>query len=68
MVKYKDYIGSLLVNKTIHFRCDCLINIDITGKVIDYEVNKDEIIYFISVDNKIIKIGENTTGLKIEII
>ncbi len=68
MVNYKEYVAKQFIGKKVHFNCDCIIGIDITGEVIDYEIVNSEILYKLSVNNKIIKIGENTPGLKIEFV
>ena len=64
----KDYIAKQLLNKTFHFKCNCLVKFDIIGKVVDYEIVNNEIIFIINSDNKMIKIGENHPNLEIYII
>ena len=66
MQPIKDYIGKLFLNKTIHVKCDCLLPIDVTGIVVDYEIMGNEIVLCISKNGKIIKIGLNTPSVKIE--
>lgn len=41
----------------------CLMDIDVTGIVVDYEVVSNEIIFSIDVNGKIIKLGENHPNL-----
>ena len=67
MQGYKEFIGNQLKGRTVRFVCDCIVKLDIKGVVVDYEVNNNEIIYFIDTGKKIVKIGENTPKLKIEL-
>ena len=64
----KDYLAKQLLNETFRFKCNCLDNFDITGKVVDYEIVNNEIVFIINSNNKIIKIGENHPNLEIYII
>lgn len=66
MTPVKQYIAEFFIDKTFHFKCDCLVPIDIVGHVKDYNINNNEIILFVSVNNKIIQIGLNTPSLHIE--
>lgn len=66
MQPIKDHIASLFIDKTIHVKCDCLLPIDVTGIVVDYEIIGNEIVLCISKDGKIIRIGLNTPSLQIE--
>jgi hypothetical protein len=66
MVEYKDYIAGLFVGRRIHATCDCILRVDVTGEVVGYEIYHDEIIYKISTGSRVVSIGENTKGLKIE--
>lgn len=68
MVEYKKFVGDMLLNKDVHVTCDCIISFDMVGKVITYNIEGTEIIYSILSDGKIVKIGENTPGLKIEFL
>lgn len=55
--------------KAVHFKCDCLIGLDVKGVVVHSEIIANEIIFTVQTrNNKQIKIGENTPGLKIEFI
>lgn len=66
---YKEYIMNQFNQKAVHFKCDCLIGLDVKGIVVDSEIISNEIIYTIQTrDGRQIKIGENTPGLKIEFI
>jgi hypothetical protein len=64
----KDYLAKQLLNETFRFKCNCLVSFDIIGKVVDYEIVNNEIVFIINSDNKIIKIGENHPNLEIYII
>jgi hypothetical protein len=68
MTPIKNYIATQFLNKKFRFTCDCLIPIDITGIVRDYEIKGIEIVLFVSreKDGKIIHIGLNTPSLQIE--
>lgn len=66
MQHIKDYIASLFINKTVHVTCDCLLPIDVTGIVVDYELIGTEIVICISKNGKIVKVGLNTPSLQIE--
>ena len=68
MVSYKEFVAKQFLNKNIRFKCDCIIPLDITGKVINFYLEKNEIIYIIESNNKIIKIGENTPNLMVSFI
>lgn len=68
MKNYKEYIGGLLKNRTVRFKCDCIVGLDVTGKVVDYKINKSHLEYIVSVNNKIIHIDENTPNMFIDII
>jgi hypothetical protein len=43
-----------------------LFPIDHIGIIIDYEISKNEIIYLVDVNGKIIKIGENHPNLAVK--
>lgn len=68
MIPIKQYIAEQFLNKVYHFKCDCLIPIDIIGIVKDYNITKSEIILYVSVNNKVIHIGLNTPSLQIELV
>ena len=63
MVSYKEFVAKQFLNKSVRFKCDCIVPLDVTGKVINFYLEKNEIIYIIESNNKIIKIGENTPNL-----
>lgn len=66
MDSFKKYIAKQLVDKTLHFKCDCLIPLDHTGTIIGYEISDNEILFVVNVGGKIIKIGENHPNLQVE--
>lgn len=68
MVSYKEFVAKQFLNKTVRFKCDCIIPLDVTGKVINFYLEKNEIIYIIESNNKIIKIGENTPNLMMSFV
>jgi hypothetical protein len=51
----KDYLAKQLLNETFRFKCNCLVKFDITGKVVDYEIVNNEIVFIINSDNKILR-------------
>lgn len=68
MIGFKEYIGNHFKGKMLHLKCDCIINLDIKGRCIDYEIKSSEIVLIIDVNGKRIPIGSNTPKLKIEIL
>ena len=68
MTPIKHYIADLFKNKTYRFKCDCLVPFDLIGTVKDYEIIGNEIVLLVSVNNKIVHIGLNTSALQIEAI
>ena len=67
MLPIKTYIAEGLVGKRMHFKCDCLLNIDVVGVVKGWSVYQNEILWDIYTDNgKTIKIGENHPNMNIE--
>lgn len=68
MVSYKGFVAKQFLNKTVRFKCDCIVPLDVTGKVINFYLEKNEIIYIIESQNKIIKIGENTPNLMVSFV
>jgi hypothetical protein len=68
MVSYKEFVAKQFLNKTVRFKCDCIVPLDVTGKVINFYLEKNEIIYIIESQDKIVKIGENTPNLIVEVV
>ena len=66
MEDIKTYIAKQFVGGTYHFKCDCLMALDITGTVLDYTIEPHEIILHIGVDKKIVKLGLNHPNLTIK--
>lgn len=68
MILYKDYIKSQLLNKRVRFVSDCIVKIDVTGTVIGVDHVGSELIFLVNTGERIVKIGENTSKLKIEFV
>lgn len=69
MTPIKTHIANSLVGQKVHFKCDCLLNIDLVGVVKDWELHQNEIIWDVMTDSgKLIKIGENHPNMNIEIL
>ena len=69
MIKYKQYVGSTLLNRKVHFACNCIIGLDVVGTVVNYEIVGTEIVYLLATDDgKLIRIGENTPDLRISVM
>lgn len=68
MKYYKDYIKELFLHRRVHFVADCIVKIDITGMVVDVENSGSELIYVVDIGNRLVKIGENTSKLRVEIL
>ena len=65
---YKDYIRSLFIGKNVRFTSDCIVKLDISGTVVGVEHSGSELIYLVNTGTRIVKIGENTSKLKIEFV
>ena len=67
MIPLKSYVADSLVGKQIHFKCDCVMDIDVVGEVRGWSIYNDEILWDIYTDSgKYIKIGENHPNMMIE--
>lgn len=66
MIEIKKYIAEQFKGNTYHFKCDCVLALDLKGTVVDYELSGEEIILIVSVDHKILKVGINHPNLKIK--
>lgn len=66
MIEFKHYIAKQLINKTIHFKCDCIFPMDFIGIIKDYEIINDEIIFKVLSNDRIIDIGENHPKMTVE--
>ena len=66
MIEIKKYIAEQFKGNTYHFKCDCILSLDVKGTVVDFEINNDEIVLIVSTEDKIIKIGLNHPNLKIK--
>lgn len=61
----KDYLAKLMIGRRFRFTCNCIISLDVTGTIKDYEIVNNEIIFLVESKGKIISIGENHPNLKI---
>lgn len=68
MKKLKDILGQYLKNKKVHVKCDCVLNMDFIGVVVDYKIKSNEIIWTIQTNGKLIEIGENHPNLMIKLL
>ena len=67
MTPIKSYIANSIIGKKLHFKCDCLLNIDVIGTVKDWSLYQGEIIWDVYTDSgKLIKIGENHPNMFID--
>lgn len=66
MIGFKQYIAKQLIGHKLRFHCDCAFGIDSTGTIVDSEIVKNEIIFLVDVNGRIIKIGENHPGMEVE--
>ena len=66
MTPIKSYIANLFIGKSFHFKCDCIIPIDVIGTVCDANVSSQEIVLSVNTNGKIIHIGLNAPSLVIE--
>lgn len=65
MQTFKSYIAQTLIGHHLHFKCECLMNIDVKGKIVDYEIINNEIVFIIDVGGKLIRLGENHPNLNV---
>jgi len=68
MTDFKDYLGNHFKGKMLHLKCNCIVNLDVTGLCIDYEKSSSELILVLDVNGKRIPVGSNTPKLQIEIL
>ncbi len=67
MTPIKSYIANSIIGKKLHFKCDCLLNIDVIGTVKNWSLYQGEIIWDVYTDSgKLIKIGENHPNMFID--
>ena len=43
MINIKEYIAKQFIHSIYHFKCDCIIPLDVIGIVKDYEILNNEI-------------------------
>jgi hypothetical protein len=68
MELYKDWVRNSLIGKKVHFMADCIIKLDVIGIVIGTEMSGSEIIYKVDTGSRVLRIGENTTKLCVELL
>lgn len=69
MTSFYDYVAKQLVGKKVHFKCNCIVGLDITGVCVSYEIVKTEIVFIVETKNgKHIRVGSNTPNLQIELL
>ena len=68
MVPFLQYIGDSIKGKVVHFKCNCIVPLDITGKCTGYTILGNEVVFDVCVGTKTIKVGSNTPKLTIEIL
>lgn len=67
MTPIKTYIANMFIGKTYHFKCDCIMPIDVTGEVKDAETIGSEIVLLVDTgSHKLLHIGLNTSSLVVE--
>ena len=47
MTPFYDYVAKQLVGKKVHFKCNCIVGLDVTGVCVSYEIAKTEIVFII---------------------
>ena len=63
----KDYIAQSMLGKKMRFRCNCLYPLDFVGRILDYNIKSNEIVWVVSSeDGKIVNIGENHPNMEVE--
>ena len=65
MIDFKKYIANEFVGKRLHFKCDCIFPLDHVGVIKDYDIIKNEIVFTVDIDGKLIQIGENHPNLQV---
>ena len=69
MTPIKTHLAETIVGKQVHFRCDCVLNIDVVGVVKGWSLYQNEILWDVLLDSgKLIKIGENHPNMNIEVL
>lgn len=66
MIPIKEYIAKLFIGKKYHFKCDCVIPIDVVGEVKDANTIGNEIVLLVDNGERLIHIGLNSSSLVIE--
>ena len=67
MTKIYEFIGEQFLGKSFRFTCDCIIAIDVKGRVVEWSTAQHELMLHVqTAEGKVIKIGTNTPGLAVE--
>lgn len=66
MIHIKEYIATQLLYKKFHFKCDCIVPLDIIGYVKDFEISNNEVILLVDCNGKLLHIGLNTPSLMVK--
>lgn len=68
MEAFKQHIAKQFIGKRLKFKCDCIFPINHVGTIVDYELIKNEIIFMVDIDGKIVRLGENHPNLYVELV
>lgn len=63
---FKEYMGDQMIGHKLHFQCDCMMQLNVYGTIVDYSIIKNELVFSVDVNGKIIQIGENHPNLYIK--
>ena len=66
MIPIKEYIAQQFLYNRFHFKCDCIVPLDVIGYVKDYEFSGHEPILIVDANGRLLHIGLNTPSLYIE--
>ena len=67
LIPIKQHYGEKAKGKTLRFVSDCIVSFDITGTVVDDEIEKGELVFVVKEadSGKLIRIGDHTPKLKV---
>lgn len=66
MREFKRYIAERLVGERLKFSCNCAIPINAVGRIVDYEIINNEILFSVDMNGRVIQIGENHPNMEVE--
>ena len=66
MTPIKTYIARQFLGKKFHFKCDCVMPIDVIGIVKDADTLGKEIVLLVDNGSKLVHIGLNASTLVVE--